>query len=80
MWAGRLETDERFFFRGRRRASTSAPVIAPWIALMMSCRDRCRVSVRGSEIDRRFDAPMLSRSARPRRNRLNMITRMPCSP
>jgi hypothetical protein len=28
---------------------------------MMSRGDRCRVSVRGSEIDRRFDAPMLSR-------------------
>jgi hypothetical protein len=66
MWAGRSETDESFFFRGRRRASTSAPVIAPWrtvIALMMSREDRCRVSVSGSEIDRRFDAPMLSRRA-----------------
>ncbi len=56
----------KLFFRGRRRASTSAPVIVPWravIALMMSRGDRWRVSVPGSEIARRFDLPMLSRIA-----------------
>jgi hypothetical protein len=55
-----------FFFRGRRKESTSAPVIVPWravIALMMSRGDRWRVSVSGSEIARRFDSHMLSRIA-----------------
>ncbi len=55
-----------FFFRGRRRASTFAPVIVPWravIALMMSRGDRWRVSVSGSAMARRFALPMLSRIA-----------------
>ncbi len=66
MCAGRSASDKIFFFRGRRKASTSAPVIVPWravIALMMSRGDRCRVSVSESEIARRFDSPMLSRIA-----------------
>jgi hypothetical protein len=64
MCVGRSASDESFFFRGRHRASTSAPVIVPWravIALMMSDGGKCKVSVSGSEIARRFNSPMLSR-------------------
>jgi hypothetical protein len=66
MCAGRSTMAASFFFRGRRKASTSTPVIVPWravIALMMSREDRWRVSVSGSEIARRFGSPMLSRIA-----------------
>ncbi len=58
MWAGSSDTAVSFFFRGRRKASTSEPVIAPWrtvIALTMSHGDKCRASVSESEITRRFD-------------------------
>jgi hypothetical protein len=47
-----------------RRLPLHHPIIVPCravIALMMSRGDRCKVSVSGSEIARRFDSPMLSR-------------------
>jgi hypothetical protein len=68
MCEGRSDTAESFFFRGRRRASTSTPVVVPWrtvIATMTPHGVRWRVSMRGSEIARRFASPttMLSRIA-----------------
>ncbi len=50
MWAGRSARDDSFFFRGRRKRSTSAPVTVPWrrvIAVMISRGVRLRVSVTG---------------------------------
>ncbi len=64
--AARSEIVDSFLFRGRRKASTSPPVIVPWrsvIALMMPRRDMCRVFVLGSERARRFDSPIPSRMA-----------------
>ncbi len=66
MWAGRSARKDSFFFRGRRKRSTSAPVTVPWrrvIAMMISRGVRLRMSVTGSAIARRFDSPMRSRIA-----------------
>ncbi len=66
MCEGRSSSAVIFFFRGRHKESTSAPVIVPWraaIALIMSRGNRCKVSVSGSEIARRFDSPILFRIA-----------------
>ncbi len=66
MCTGSSEIAESFFFRGRRKASTSASVIASWrtvLALVISRGFRCRVCVSGSEIARRFDSSMFSRVA-----------------
>ncbi len=63
---GKVRHNREHFFRGRRRASTSAPVITPWravIAMMTPRGVRWRVSVSGSEIARRFASSMLLRIA-----------------
>ncbi len=67
MWEGRSDTAGSIFFRGKRRAFYLCVRHCPVEDSHRNddvSRDRCRVSVRGSEIARRLASPMLSRIAK----------------